>query len=213
MIISHRHKFIFIKTTKTAGTSIEIALSKFCGPEDVITPISPEDEALRQELGYRGPQNYIGLNGVEFFNHAPASLIKRGVEESVWNEYYKFCFQRNPWDRFISFYYWRNQTEPRMPISTFLESGLPPLLVERGHDLYCIDGEIVVDKVCLFENLSGELEQVLARLGIHETVELPRAKSRFRKDKRHYRDILSEEEKDRIAALLHREIDAFGYQY
>ena len=48
VIISHRHRFIFIKTGKTAGTSVEIALSKFCGPEDVITPISPEDEATRK---------------------------------------------------------------------------------------------------------------------------------------------------------------------
>ncbi len=31
MIISHRHSFVFVKTTKTAGTSVEIALSKHCG--------------------------------------------------------------------------------------------------------------------------------------------------------------------------------------
>ena len=45
MIISHKHKFIFIKTRKTAGTSIELFLSRFCGPEDIITPFqSPENE-------------------------------------------------------------------------------------------------------------------------------------------------------------------------
>src|SRR5258706_13533067 len=59
MIISHVYKFIFIKTNKTAGTSIEIALSRFCGDDDVITPISQEDEAIRRSLGYRGPQNYM----------------------------------------------------------------------------------------------------------------------------------------------------------
>ena len=59
MIISHAHKFIFLKTNKTAGTSIEIALSKFCGPSDIITPISPEDEEMRRKLGYLGSQNYV----------------------------------------------------------------------------------------------------------------------------------------------------------
>ena len=47
MIISHEHKFIFLKTKKTAGTSIELALSQLCGPDDVIPPITDSDEALR----------------------------------------------------------------------------------------------------------------------------------------------------------------------
>ena len=59
MILSKAHNFIFLKTTKTAGTSFEIALSKYAGPEDVVTPISDEDELTRSRLGYRGPQNFL----------------------------------------------------------------------------------------------------------------------------------------------------------
>jgi len=40
MIISHTHKFIFIKSEKTAGTSIEAALSRYCSGDDVVTPIN-----------------------------------------------------------------------------------------------------------------------------------------------------------------------------
>jgi hypothetical protein len=47
MIISHEHKFIFIKTKKTAGTSIELALSQLCGPDDIIPPTTESDETLR----------------------------------------------------------------------------------------------------------------------------------------------------------------------
>lgn len=57
MIVSHAHKFIFLKTRKVAGTSMEIALSRYVGPDDIVTPISEEDEALRTSLGYAGPQN------------------------------------------------------------------------------------------------------------------------------------------------------------
>ncbi len=39
MICSHVHKFVFIKTTKTASTSIEMGLERFCGPQDIVTPI------------------------------------------------------------------------------------------------------------------------------------------------------------------------------
>ncbi len=60
MIVSHKHQFVFLKTRKSAGTSAEIALSKHCGPDDIITPLSPEDEAMRRDLGYRGAQNCDG---------------------------------------------------------------------------------------------------------------------------------------------------------
>ena len=36
MIISHKHKFIFIKTKKTTGTSVEIFLSNICGLDDIV---------------------------------------------------------------------------------------------------------------------------------------------------------------------------------
>jgi hypothetical protein len=56
MIVSHEHKFIFLKTKKTAGTSIELALNALCGPDDVITPLTTIDEALRE--GKRGARNW-----------------------------------------------------------------------------------------------------------------------------------------------------------
>ena len=50
MIISHEHKFIFLKTKKTAGTAIEAALSELCGASDVITPYREESEQHRKGL-------------------------------------------------------------------------------------------------------------------------------------------------------------------
>src|SRR5438132_1659657 len=44
MIISHKHKFIFIKTVKTAGTSLEVFLARHCGPDDVLTLFDPPIE-------------------------------------------------------------------------------------------------------------------------------------------------------------------------
>lgn len=57
MILSHKFKFIFIKGKKVAGTSVEIALSRICGPNDIITPITAVDELQRLRLGGRA-QNY-----------------------------------------------------------------------------------------------------------------------------------------------------------
>ena len=59
MIISHEHKFIFLKTRKTAGTSIELALSQLCGPNDIITPISPNDEPSTISASWPRPRCWI----------------------------------------------------------------------------------------------------------------------------------------------------------
>jgi hypothetical protein len=230
MIISHKYRYIFLKTTKTAGTSIEIALSKFCGPEDVVTPITPEDEKIREELGYQGPVNYLApLRGYGFkdlallllkgrrkrwfYNHIPAREVKTHVGQQLWDSYFKFCVERNPWDRVVSLYYWQNQTEPRLPFSAFIQSAAPLALKRKGFGLYTIDGRVVVDKICRFENLPEELEAVRTKIGIPEKLELPRAKSRFRKDKESYRDIYGETEKARIAELFSDEIRLFGYEF
>ena len=230
MIISHKHKFIFLKTVKTAGTSIEIALSKYCGPDDIITPASPEDEITRSELGYPGPQNCFspirkydlqdifkwireGKKKLRFYNNMPAEKIKARIENDVWDSYYKFCFERNPWDRTISLYYWLNQSESRPTISKFINSEDILFLKKRGYNTYTIDRKIVVDKICKFENIIEELETIRIQLGIPEKLDLPRAKSRFRKDKRSYRDILNEDDRDRIAELFRDEINLFGYEW
>jgi hypothetical protein len=40
MVISHRHKFIFIKNRKVGPTSTEVAPQKILGPDDILTPDS-----------------------------------------------------------------------------------------------------------------------------------------------------------------------------
>ena len=96
MIISHKYRFIFVKTLKTAGTSIEVFLSQFCGPDDILTPILPHVEPHR-------PRNHEG-----FFNHMPAHEIRDRVGWDVWNGYFKFCVERNPWDKTLSYYHMMN---------------------------------------------------------------------------------------------------------
>jgi hypothetical protein len=232
MIICHAHKFIFIKTMKTAGTSLEIALSKFCGPRDVITPVLPvEDEEIRRSLGYRGPQNYRlslgeyrlkdwmnylrGRDGrMKFFNHIGARQIRRLVEPEVWHTYYKFCFERNPWDKAVSMYFWRHQSNGGPSLSEFVQSRQVNALSERGgFDLYSIDGEIVVDRVFQYEAIQKGLQSIAERVGLREVPKLPRAKGSARSDPRHYRELLNAGDREKIARVFAREIAHFGYEF
>lgn len=228
MIISHKYKFIFIKTCKTAGSSIEVALSKFCSSKDVITGSNLEEE-MKRKLGYRTTQNIIipkscfGFHDWRRFlykgtrpsynRHGSARQIKKYIGEEIWNSYFKFCVERNPWDRMISLYYFCNKEEPRRGISKFLDSKVALRLQRLGIDLYSINGKIVVDKICFYENLEEDLEEVRLRLGIPEKLTLPNAKSSFRKDRRSYREILTKEEAEKIKELNSKEIALFGYEF
>lgn len=230
MILSHKYKYIFLKTNKTAGTSVEIALSKYCGDEDIIAGIAREDEKLRQDYGGRGPQNHLAPAAnsggwrwlrkrdrapqeVLFYNHMKATEVKEKVGERIWNEYFKFCIERNPWDRMISLYYFRNRTEPRASITEFLRSDVPMILKRNGFGVYTIQGDVVVDRICRYENLDDDLEEVRLKLGMPETLALPRAKSSYRKDRRSYRELLSDEEAETIRAMFQDELSLLGYEY
>jgi hypothetical protein len=228
VIISHRHRFIFLKTRKTAGTSVEIALSRFCGPDDVITEISEEDEALRREQGFRGPQNTEiptqRLDAPErlrarlwggpprFVNHAPAASVRRHVDPEVWSSYFKFCFERNPYDKAISRYYWstRETSAPR-PIADFLAHARRRQI--SNWRIYTIRNRIAVDFVGRFEHLREDLAAALSKLGLPTDVELPRAKTRFRSDKRHYSEVLDARSRALVERVCARELAAFGYAW
>ena len=229
MILSHKHKFIFIKTHKTAGTSLEIALSRICGREDILTPITLEDERHRNDLGYRGNQNYKVphklKNGKDllnyilfrkrksFYNHIPAVQIKELIARSTWDNYYKFCFERNPFDKIISWYYW-NGGETRYPsIMDFIKAGKAGEI--KGFELYTINSLIVVDKVYKYEELSDAMLDITERLNLSEPLELPtiKAKGDIRKERRHYKEILTSEEVEWISETFAREIAYFNYEF
>lgn len=125
LIYSRQLKLIFIKGKKVAGTSVEILLSALCGPDDVITPITPIDEKLRLAHGGRPPQNYGAQPAeVEAFNRKVASLpneeiaqleIPRGTLKNhssltsvvrtlgpIPRGYRVFCVERSPYYKVIS---------------------------------------------------------------------------------------------------------------
>lgn len=228
MILSHRHRFIFLKTAKTAGTSVEIALSRFAGLDDVITPISRVDEQLRQECGGHGPRNYrlplwrlnpgriarTLLKGrwPGYYNHMPGSEVREYVGAEVWGSYFRFCIERNPFDRVLSLYWWCHRREPRPAISDFLRSPQLDLLTQRGIALYTDSrGGVMVDQVLRYEELEAELETVRQRLGLPEALKLPRAKGGHRPGQQSWREVFNAADRRFIEQRFEREFELFGY--
>ena len=125
-IIFKKEKLIFCKGLKNAGTSFEIALSKYCSNEDVIGWIENEDEVKRKELGFKGPQNnlyskfelfkkskksfLLSYNDKrikhKFTNHMPLSLIKEELGSQYFNSFKTLAIVRNPYDYIVSYYFY-----------------------------------------------------------------------------------------------------------
>ena len=127
MILSKRHEFIFIKGVKVGGTSIEIALTPFCGPDDIITPITPIDELSRlvcgpgarnylqdraAELAYLGALRRTAISELgklqppasEYFSHMRLYDVRRLQGPAV-QDYGVLAVERNPYAKIIS---WAN---------------------------------------------------------------------------------------------------------
>lgn len=231
MIISHKHQYIFLKTTKTAGSSIEISLSRFCGPDDIITPLTKKDENTRKELGIYPRNHTRPLSLTEytyddffnlvlkrkkpkakkiFWNHINAKEIRKIVGKKVWNNYFKFCFVRNPWDRAISRYYWNQEKTGK---SEKIKESLTKNDPNSNFPIYTIDGEIAVDYVGKYETLMDDLEFICNKLNIPFDGWLPKAKGNARKDRRHYSEILTPAQANLIKEKCAKEISWFDYDF
>jgi Sulfotransferase family len=201
MIISHKYKFVFVKTYKTAGTSLEAYLSDCCGDEDILTEIYPP------------VSNHQARNVGAYYNHMPACHIRRALGDSLWDSYFKFCVERNPWDKVLS-YYWmeRHRAGGVLNLDDFLTSeqiGLNWPLYTDEDQRYPI-----VDKVLRYESLDEDLKAVFNQLGVPWSGRLsPKAKSEYRADRTHYREVLTAGQADLIAQRFKKEIDWHGYQY
>ena len=202
MIISHKLKFIFIKTGKTGGTSIETYLSQFCGFEDVVTPFG------KSEPGHI-PRNYNG-----FYSHMPGFQISKKLPNAIWESYYKFTVERNPWDKAISHYFFLlNRFNQKMTFDEYLSSAGACLNYPK-YTAKEDPNKVIVNRVIQYEKLNEELEEAFTFLKIPFNGRLEiKAKSDYRSDRRSYRDFLNSEQSELISEIYSQEIRLHNYQY
>jgi hypothetical protein len=215
VIVSHEHGFVFMKTRKTAGTSVEIALSRVCGDGDVITPVTAEDEALRLARGGRGPQNFESPPNLErrAFNHMPVSMVRTMLGRKRFESYFSFAVERNPWDAVVSLYHWRfRDTEPGR-FAEYVASEAVETFATKNQRIYRIKGEVAVDRVLRYEALTDELAAVWKELGLPGDPDLPHAKSGTRPQGPSYRSYYDDSSRQRVAELFALPIRDLGYEF
>jgi hypothetical protein len=241
VIISHTRRFIFIKTVKTAGTSLEMALSKHCAEGDVLARLEPREEKQRKAVAGIGAQGHLkpvsAMGGTELVRyltrgtrhqaiaeHSSALQVREFVGEEIWASYFKFAVVRHPFDRMVSrFYYSRHFEEENgrrvvwdhEDFDQFLRYRTEHL-TENWRLLTELD-RVLVDFAVHYENLEADLAEVSRRIGldhnIHDDMRAIKAKGGIRPEGASVKQILTGHQRDLIARVCAKEMETFGYDF
>lgn len=236
MICSFSRRFLFVKTRKTGGTSVEIALSRYCARGDIITPISPVDELMRLDSG-RLAQNYLREHryrelayrlairlrrqriaktltklDAPFYNHMSLAQIRELIEPRRLEGLTTFTIERHPYEKVMSLAYFSRKTKANRDREI---GDIVDTVIEQkkylNYPLYTLGGKLAVDTVIQYDELMPELNAILAKLSLAPLSTLPNAKGGFRTERKPAAEVLSERQKQRIQADAAFEFEQFGY--
>ena len=169
MIISHKLKIIYIRVQKTASTSFEMALSKYCGPDDIITRLGREQDEIRESLGYCGEQNVKEGRCLKYKQHNRATFIKDNVPIDIWESHTKIATIRNPYDKMISKYYdiYRETREEDILVFAKWIKRRAKVSGRIASFLYGpihIDGKLVIDFCIRYEHLIEDIKKLETKI-------------------------------------------------
>lgn len=226
MLVSHRHKLVFVHIQKTGGQTVSRVLKD-------------------------------NISDITRFKRKHEFAICAMEELEDWNEYFKFAFVRNPWDRLVSWYsmisdegtppsrrplskkmekrhlrqarrreqrrnqnlLWRYVLENSSTFDEFIRKCTGKIEIKEGisysftyNQLDYVsdrDGNLLVDFIGRFENFQSDLHEVSNRLGI----ELRFVPHNNPSPHRHYSSYYTPETEQIVRERFKRDIEYFGYEF
>ena len=184
VLVSHTHEFIFLKTRKTAGTTVEMCLEPVCSPPG--TPIVEETETRFSKQGIVGARlvpektpRWLYKKTNLWRSHVGAKRVSMALGAEKFARYQKVSCIRNPFDRSVSLFHWREMakedfSETKLAFRDFILNQKWP----DDNKITHVDGVYVVDRMIRFETLKEDIEAVAAELGVEVDPDaLPHTKS------------------------------------
>lgn len=189
MYISPKYQFIFLRTPKTASSSLsEFFIKNIPDPQAIYTPV--EDSNLRGTIHDSIINKY--KRDFKFYHFTLDDMVRENIiTEQQARTYKSFAVIRDPIDRQKSFYYfykkWKGKGKPASldqykswaPNGTF--TGEPNSAI-RQTDFLSLKGEMI-GTYWLYENLNAEVENFMRSINVPIVHALPNHKSNFRKNR------------------------------
>lgn len=202
-----------------------------------MSPIRNDLQYYRDEFRTRYLLNFVfvhinktGGSSVERalrlpFRHDTALEIRRQIGERRWAKRFSFTIVRNPWDKVVSHYHYRVQTDQTglkaEPIG-FEEwvkraygdrdpryHDTPKMFMPQSEWVSDEEGRIIVDFIGRFENLAADFRTICERIG--RRAELPHLKKS--RQGRDYRGAYSDETAEIVGRYFAKDLENFGYGF
>jgi hypothetical protein len=213
MIVSFSRNYIFIRTRKTASSTIQSVLSESLAPEDVFTRRSQQSHPSLTGKGEPKPPLYT---------HMRADEILPWLPDGFWERAFKFTAVRHPYERVVSLAHFRWGKRDKIAtkpdghhVRDDFEGELDRLVHRGGYtnfEYYSLGGKPAVDDFIRQENLDADFRRIGEKIGVPIPAPLPHVKSGFRTDKRPAREVLSDEQKGIVFETCRPEFELFGYE-
>lgn len=203
---------VFIWIPKSAGVSIWSVLNKY---------YCPNFRNATAVKFYFCQKGFVTFGHQSYINLLEQGYISRSFDDGS----FKFCFVRNPYDRFISLFFYFKRVgyiHDNLSLRSFayiLNDGaiediglynVKGLSQCNGQTRWIKDnnGNFFVDYVGKFENLHDDFEEVAKELNIHGQLD-----HKNETPHKHYREYYNDEIKKIVSKVYEEDLDTFGYTY
>lgn len=223
-MINRDYKFIFIRNAKSGSTSI---VENWC-PGYISTSQLPDHMVLPGTSTWNHDKNHI-----------PLSHVQKNMDCDEYDQYFKFGFVRNPFDRLVSAYLyvvdWHAYFEHARPYESF-EDFVNQLFVTKikpaesmkyGPQHVFLDG---CDHVGRFENLQRDYNLVCERISVYPR-RLTRENSEYAwrylpkhgwsvyheqnplKPRQHYTEYYNQHTRDVVSDVFACDLEQYNYSF
>tara|TARA_B100001093_G_scaffold479610_1_gene508751 strand:+ start:4096 stop:4782 length:687 start_codon:yes stop_codon:yes gene_type:complete len=163
-MVSHKHKCIFVHVPKVAGQSIESFFLEDLGlnwesRRPLLLMHNSESEIGPPKLAHLLAEDYVKYHY---------------ISQDLFNDYFKFTFVRNPFDRAYSFYKYLGFSEflsfDDFILNKFKDESLISnyWFIRPQYDYIYSNGNCLVDFIGKFENIQSDFLHVATKLNLEK---------------------------------------------
>ncbi len=217
MLLSLKHRFLFVHIAKTGGTSVRAALQGLRWRDPWYWPAF-----LCSRLSHLSGHRIA----TKLPRHAKVIAAREMLPKEFFDSLFKFAFVRNPWDLQVSSFHHIRRERPHylgghQDFAGFLRWKLDPERAYQYHidtsielqSDYLIDlhGRVLVDFIGRYERLTEDFAEACDRIGIRPP-ELPHQRKATDRQS-DYRSYYTEETAELVADYFRQDIELLGYDF